>query len=206
MKKKFAKRTPKSQSEKAADKKSKALERAGTAIIEGKRAKAEEIIKPKVKKLSKKQREAGAALLVADLRVKLTTIRALDFEIEVAKTRYAKLKKERDQKNAELLQELGDSAQGRLPFEEKPRSTKDVDAAVKGANEPAKDGAPADPAIPAAGGPTQQEIDDAGKQLDAMTGESIDGDKSDGLPEPAQRAKRGGKRTKTVTHEAVGAA
>lgn len=208
-KKKLVKRRPKSQTEIAQERKSKALERAGDAVIKGDKKKAAKILTPKTPKKSKKEKEASAAALVAELRVKERSIRMLDLEIETLKHKFAETKKRREKINAELLQELGESNQGRLPFDEQPpRPTKDVDAAVNAANSDAPPATSPDATAPS--GPTQAELEDAGKELDNMTkspGDSIEGETSDGLPAPAKRAPRlKGKRAQTVTHEAVGAA
>lgn len=156
------KSAPKSQSEKAADKKSKALERAGTAIIDGKPEKAAKILKGKK---PKKLKEASARELVADLRVKLAAIRMMDLQVDTAKHNYASLVKRRAQATAELLQELGESAQGRLPFEEAKRNPAAIEAGKESTNG-ANGTAPKSGDASSDSKPTAQEIEAAGKELD----------------------------------------
>lgn len=197
-----SKKAPQAQSEIAREKVAKAkertLERAGTAILEGKPDKAKKILEGKKPRRSKKEKvdDAGAAELVADLRVKQQRVHMLDLDIECAKTKYAALKKEKDKLVAEILGEIGESSQQRLPFgAPEPRPAAQVDAAVQSANaeQPKTDASakPADgaaPPAPAANDPSPAEVRSAGDELDAMTakGAGID------APSPAApRAARG---------------
>lgn len=105
-KKKFAKRTPKSQSEKAADKKSDALEKAGTAIIAGRNPKSPPPVTP-----------AQAVEILREARQIDSTIRALDNQIESLREEFKEMKAEREKLVLKLRMEVRDSDQGRFTFE-----------------------------------------------------------------------------------------
>lgn len=107
------KSAPKSQSEKAADKKSKALERAGTAVLEGKPAKAERIINAKPKKPS----AAQAAEVLAEAHTIESQLTQMDIKIESAAEHLKSLKSSRELLVDKLRSEVRDMGQGRLPFQ-----------------------------------------------------------------------------------------
>lgn len=107
------KSAPKSQSEKAADKKSKALERAAAAVIEGKPAKAKKILDAKPKKPS----AAQAAEVLAEAHTIESQLTQMDIKIESAAEHLKSLKSSRELLVDKLRSEVRDMGQGRLPFQ-----------------------------------------------------------------------------------------
>lgn len=112
---------PKSQSEKAADRKSKALDRAGTAVLEGKPDKAKKIVE-KAKK-GKKPSERQASAVLAEIHSLEMQVTALDHKIEGVKEHYKELKSTRERLISRIRGEARDMGQGRLEFDnEKPKT------------------------------------------------------------------------------------
>lgn len=113
---KFTIRTPKSQSEKARDKadaaKSGRLERAGTALINGKPAKAKKLVEKKPKPLT----GAQACEIVAESQTIERQLVAVEHKIDGVKEEYKELKAEREKLLHRLREEIRHADQGRLQF------------------------------------------------------------------------------------------
>lgn len=123
------KSSPKSQSEKAADKKSKALERAGTAVIDGKPKKAEKILDAQKKGAAKKPSAAQAVEVLHEAHTIEAQVTAMDFKIESASEHLKSLKSQREVLVDKLRSEVRDMGQGRLPFQSGLARDKKKDAA-----------------------------------------------------------------------------
>jgi hypothetical protein len=125
VKKKSARKAPpKSQSEKVAEKKAKALERAGTSIIDGKPKKAEKILAAQKKRESKKPTAKQAVEVLSEAHALETQITSLDHKIDGIKEEYKELKALREKLLGRLRSEVREMGQGRLPFHDAPKEKK----------------------------------------------------------------------------------
>jgi hypothetical protein len=149
MKKKSARKpAPKSQSEKAAEKRSKALERAGTSIIDGKPEKAKKILAAQKKRESKKPTAKQAVEVLSEAHALETQITSLDHKIEGIKEEYKELKALREKLLGRLRSEVRDMGQGRLPFQGGLNEPKGKKADAKPTDGEKKGDQPAPPSMP----------------------------------------------------------
>lgn len=107
---------PKSQSEKAAAKKSKALERAGSAIIDGKPEKAKKVLDAQKRRETKRPNAKQAVEVLSEAHTIEAQITALDHKIDGAKENLKGLNAQRETLLGRLRSEVRDMGQGRLPF------------------------------------------------------------------------------------------
>ena len=138
---------PKSQSEKAEERRARAkearLENAGTAVLEGNPKKAEKIIADGKKREAKKPTAAQAVEILSAAHTLEMQITALDHKIDGVKEEYKELKARRETLFGQLRTEVRDMNQGRLPFQSGVSGDGKSDAAPapgkKGADAPPKD-------------------------------------------------------------------
>lgn len=113
--------SPKSQSEQAEDRRTRAkesrLERAGTAVLEGKPAKAEKILDDGKKKESKKPSPKQATEILSEAHTIEMQLTAIEHKIDGIKEEYKELKAQREVLVGRLRSEVRDLGQGRLPFQ-----------------------------------------------------------------------------------------
>src|SRR5688572_7553984 len=131
---------PQSQSEKARDKaeaaKSKQLDRAGTALLDGKPSKAKKILEAKPKPLS----AAQAVQIVSEAKSVEMRLTAVEHRIDGLKEEYKEAKAEREKLIAQLRSEVRDAHQGRLPFTDVPAAPAKSKAAAKSETKPGENG------------------------------------------------------------------
>jgi len=163
-------RKPRSQSEIATERKSKALERAGTAVLDGKPAKAKRIAAAQKKRETKKPSPRQAAEVLGEAHALEQQITALDLKIDGYKEAYKQAKSQREALLNRLRGEVRDMGQGRLPFgvnaKADPAQTKPAKRDTKEtapATEPEKDSADAPKDVPFA------PVDETEKGLEEVT-------------------------------------
>ena len=111
------KKRPKSQSDVAREKKSDALDRAGTAILEGDPTRAEQILDDQARRETEPPSPEQAVEVLSEARTIENQLTAIELKIDSVKEHYKELKAQRDKLVIRLRSEVRDMGQGRLPFE-----------------------------------------------------------------------------------------